>query len=168
MSVPSGQVHNAINTLSFVALAGGYGYATSQGLIPRFDVGQIGLFTIAFAAGTFLLSPDLDLAEQNVSSKRNWGYLGFLWVPYGWVFSHRGLSHTWLIGPLTRLFYLALLLAAPVWFSRDLLHNFRIGQDDALAVMVGFYISQWLHLLADGLSPDLQRSFGLASSRRRR
>jgi uncharacterized metal-binding protein len=166
--VPSGQVHNAINTLSYVALAGGYGYASSRHLIPHFDLGQIGLFTTAFAAGTFLLSPDLDLAEQNVSSKRNWGFLGFLWVPYGWVFSHRGLSHTWLIGPLTRLFYLALLLAAPVWFSRELLHNFRIGQDDALAVMVGYYVSQWLHLLADGVSPDVQRGFGLAGPRRRR
>jgi uncharacterized metal-binding protein len=166
--VPSGQVHNAINTLSFVAIAGGYGYATNQSLIPHFDVGQIGLCTVAFAAGTFLLSPDLDLAEQNVSSKRNWGLLGFLWVPYGWVFSHRGLSHTWLIGPLTRLFYLALLLAVPVWFARDVLHNFRIGQDDALAVMVGYYVSQWLHLLADGVSPDIQRGLGLAQSRRRR
>ncbi len=168
MPVPSGQVHNAINTLSFVALAGGYGYASSQNLLPHFDVGQIGLFTTAFAAGTFLLSPDLDLAEQNVSSKRNWGLLGFLWVPYGWVFSHRGLSHTWLIGPLTRLFYLALLLAVPVWFARELLHNFRIGQDDALAIMVGYYISQWLHLLADGVSPDVQRGLGFAGPRRRR
>ena len=76
--MPSGQVHNAINTLSYLALAGGYGYTTSQGLIPHFDLGQIGLFSVAFAAGTFLLSPDLDLAEQNVSSKRNWGLLGFL------------------------------------------------------------------------------------------
>jgi uncharacterized metal-binding protein len=166
--VPSGQVHNAINTLSYVAIAGAYGYSTSQGLVPHFDVAQIGLFSLSFAAGTFLLSPDLDLAEQNVSSKRNWGLLGFLWVPYGWVFSHRGLSHTWLIGPLTRLFYLALLLAAPVWFARELLHNFRIGQDDALAITVGYYVSQWLHLIADGFSPDMQRGLGLSSSRRRR
>jgi uncharacterized metal-binding protein len=166
--MPSGQVHNAINTLSYVAIAGAYGYGSSQGLISRFDVGQIGLFSLAFAAGTFLLSPDLDLAEQNVSSKRNWGLLGFLWVPYGWVFSHRGLSHTWLIGPLTRLFYLALLLAAPVWFGREVLQNFRIGQDDALAIMVGYYVSQWLHLLADGVSPDVQRGLGIAQSRRRR
>jgi uncharacterized metal-binding protein len=78
------------------------------------------------------------------------------------------LSHTWLIGPLTRLFYLALLLAVPVWFARELLHNFRIGQDDALAIMVGYYISQWLHLLADGVSPDVQRGLGFSQSRRRR
>jgi uncharacterized metal-binding protein len=163
-----GRVHNAINTLSYVAIAGGYGYASSQRLLPEFDVGQIGLFSLAFVAGTFLLSPDLDLAEQNVSSKRNWGLLGFLWVPYGWVFSHRGLSHTWLIGPITRLFYLALLLAGPVWFARDVLRNFRIGQDDLLAISVGYYVSQWLHLIADGVSPDLQRGLGLSKARRRR
>ncbi len=127
-----------------------------------------------------MLSPDLDLAEQNVDSKRNWGFLGFLWVPYGMMFSHRGLSHTWIVGPLTRVLYLGVLLAVPIWFLRqpvletklpgvtrgivhDLLNSLQsvfssgvLASQAVLALAVGYYVSQWLHLIADGVSPDLQ------------
>ena len=103
--MPSGKVHNAINTLSLLALSGGYSYAYSSHLF-KLEPGAVLTFAAAFVAGTFLLSPDLDLAEQHVSIKNNWGWLGFLWVPYGWVFSHRGISHSWIVGPLTRLVYL--------------------------------------------------------------
>ena len=127
-----------------------------------------------------MLSPDLDLAEQNVDSKRNWGILGFLWVPYGMMFSHRGLSHTWIVGPLTRVLYLCLLLALPIWLLRQpiletklrginrgivhdlvlsLQHVFSSGWlagQVGLGLALGFYVSQWLHLIADGVAPDLQ------------
>ena len=124
--VPSGRVHNAINTIAFVALSGVYGYAYTRGG-PRFDALEVAAFGAAFFAGTFLLSPDLDLAEGHVSSKRAWGPLGFLWVPYGWVFSHRGTSHSWVVGPISRLLYLALLLAAPAYLAREWLAGWRVG-----------------------------------------
>ena len=186
--MPSGKVHNAINTLSLLALSGGYSYAYSSHLF-KLEPGAVLTFAAAFVAGTFLLSPDLDLAEQHVSIKNNWGWLGFLWVPYGWVFSHRGISHSWIVGPLTRLLYLALLLALPIYFLRDpilhlklegvtrgpifdLLTSFKnfwrkpeVARDTLLALAAGYYISQWLHLIADGVAPDVTSSF---MSRKRR
>jgi uncharacterized metal-binding protein len=177
--VPSGQVHNLINTLSFVGIAGCYGYAHAAGWV-RLEPMTLMTFSGAFLAGTFMLSPDLDLAEQNVDSKRNWGFLGFLWIPYGMMFSHRGLSHTWIVGPLTRVVYLCLLLAIPIWLLRqpvletellgvtrgiihDLLNSLQnvfssgiLASQAALGLGLGYYISQWLHLMADGVAPDLQ------------
>ena len=166
-AMPSGRVHNAINTLTLVAIAGGYGYAVQQDLVPIMPPTNLAAFSVAFLAGTFLLSPDLDLAENNVSSKSNWGWLGFLWVPYGWMFSHRGMSHTWIVGPLTRVLYLMLLLAVPVYLLHFPLERLRVNldQNTLLAAIIGYYVSQWLHLIADGVSPDIQPRF--SRSRRR-
>jgi uncharacterized metal-binding protein len=176
--VPAGSVHNLINTLSFVGLAGCYGYAHAAGWV-RLEPATLLTFSGAFAAGTFMLSPDLDLAEQNVDSKKNWGILGFLWIPYGMMFSHRGLSHTWLVGPLTRLLYLGVLLAVPIYLLRqpvlqaelpgvtrgivyDLLNSLQnvfssgvLASQAGAGLMLGYYVSQWLHLIADGVSPDV-------------
>ena len=186
--MPSGKVHNAINTLSLLALSGGYSYTYSNHLF-KLEPGAVLAFVSSFVVGTFLLSPDLDLAEQHVSIKNNWGWLGFLWVPYGWIFSHRGTSHSWILGPFTRLIYLALLLALPIYFLRDpilhlklqgvtrgpifdLLTSFKnfwrkpeVARDTLLALAAGYYISQWLHLIADGVAPDVTSSF---MSRKRR
>ena len=157
--VPSGRVHNLINLAGYAALGGAAWSARQAGLLS-FDAAQALCFSVGFAVGTFLLSPDLDLAEGHVSSKRAWGPLGALWVPYGMLFSHRGLSHSWIVGPLTRLAYLAV-LAALGW---GLLHALAPGlrwpapaaPPWALAwpLLAGYYLSQWLHLIADGIRPD--------------
>jgi uncharacterized metal-binding protein len=187
VNVPSGSVHNLINSLSFVGLAGCYGYAHAAGWV-RLEPATLLTFGGAFAAGTFMLSPDLDLAEQNVDSKKNWGIFGFLWIPYGMMFSHRGLSHTWLVGPLTRVLYLGLLLALPMYLLRqplleaelagvsrgivyDLFNSLQnVFSSDVLAsqagagLLLGYYLSQWLHLIADGVAPDM----AFARKKRRR
>jgi uncharacterized metal-binding protein len=165
--MPAGRVHNVINTVSFLAFTGAYAYAYSGGLVA-FAPLAAAAFTGAFFAGTFLLSPDLDLAEGHVSSKRAWGPLGFLWVPYGWLMSHRGLSHTWVVGPFTRLAYLAALLALPAYLLREQVLAWHPDSAAALWALVGFYVSQWLHLIADGVMPDLERPAFLPRARRRR
>lgn len=92
--MPSGRVHETIN---LTVLGGGvvaylvYGGSPGE---PR----ALAL-ALAYLAGTFLLSPDLDLAEKGTRSQRRWGPLGLLWRPYGRLFRHRGLSHTWVLGP---------------------------------------------------------------------
>lgn len=158
--MPSGRIHNIINLSSYAVLATSVFIAQQQGLISisRLDALQ---FSASFAAGTLLLSPDLDLATGKVNSKRYWGILGFLWIPYGMMFSHRGFSHTWLIGPLTRLIYLALIVGL-VWGILKLgfpqMAVPQLPSAEALKVfwplLAGYYLSQWLHLIADGIWPD--------------
>ena len=187
--MPSGRVHNLINTLSFAAIVGSYGYAHTAGWV-RLEPITLLTFSGAFLAGTYLLSPDLDLAEQNVDSKRNWGILGALWIPYGMMFSHRGLSHTWIVGPPTRVVYLCLLLALPIWLlrqpvletqllgvTRGLIYDFfnslqnvfssgLLASQAVLGLVAGYYLSQWLHLMADGIAPDMQPRFFRKKRRR--
>jgi len=170
--VPSGRVHEAINL-------GVLGLATAAYWVyqPDFEISQPALvaFMGSYLLGTFLITPDLDLAEQQVRAKGHWGWLGWLWVPYGWMFAHRGLSHTWLIGPLTRLLYLGAVGLVVFWLCGAI--SSYLGLDISLqaqlkapsqevfwALVSGYYISQWLHLIADGIWPDRGR---LLRSRRR-
>ncbi|AAF11443.1 hydrolase [Deinococcus radiodurans R1 = ATCC 13939 = DSM 20539] len=166
-AVPSGRVHNLINLGTFAVLGTAALYVQRAQLWPdpTFTLTPTMAlnFTWAFMAGTFLLSPDLDLSEGRVDSKRRWGPLGFLWVPYGRMFSHRGLSHTWIVGPLTRLLYLGLIAGAVWTVLKFALPQLGLGWPRLpqplpykvlLPVAAGYYLSQWLHLLADGVYPD--------------
>jgi len=156
--MPSGRTHEAIN-LTLLGLGGALYLA--QGGSP--EEPRALAFLLGYLAGTFLLSPDLDLAEKGVRAQGRWGVLGALWRPYGWLFRHRGLSHTWILGPLTRLGYLLLLL----FLLYGLLKGVAafMGASLALALpplpkevllfgLLGYYLSQWLHLVADGIWPD--------------
>jgi uncharacterized metal-binding protein len=167
--VPNGRTHEAINLTFFAGLAAGYAYARSQGLATELEqlvTPQVmTTFSVSYLVGTFLVTPDLDLAEQGVRAKSNWGLLGLLWIPYGAMFSHRGLSHTWLVGPMTRLIYLVIVALALGYVASAVAPFFgyafsvktqlvRNGQELAIGALVGYYVSQWLHLIADGIAPD--------------
>lgn len=111
--MPAGRVHEAINLGALGLLSASYLYHGDH--LGVSEPAAFG-FAAAYLIGTFLVTPDLDLAEQRVRAKGNWGVLGWLWVPYGLIFSHRGWSHTWIVGPLTRLAYMAL-MGALLWFG---------------------------------------------------
>lgn len=162
----SGRAHETINLLALGGLALGTAWARSAGHGDALEAvlpaqGRVA-FLVAYLVGTFLVTPDLDLASRSVQAKSNWGVFGLLWVPYGWVFRHRGLSHSWLLGPATRLIYMALLawalarlagLLAPA-FGYELAVEARLERHGwwlAVGAAGGYYLSQWLHLLADGL-----------------
>lgn len=154
----------------YTALAAVTVLAAREGLVT-FTQTQTLHFSLGFLAGTFLLSPDLDLSEQGVNSKRNWGFLGPLWVPYGMVFSHRGLSHTWIVGPLTRVAYIAIIVFIVVGVLRTFWPEVELPKlpqpfewKVLIPVTLGYFLSQWLHLIADGIRPD----HGLRRARRRR
>lgn len=70
------------------------------------------VFTLSYLVSSFLLSPDLDLPQSDAAHR--WGPLRILWLPYARAFRHRGLSHSIVWGPLTRVGYL-LVLAALIW-----------------------------------------------------
>lgn len=167
--MPNGRTHEAINLTFYAGLAAGYAYARTQGLTAELEQivtpQAVTTFSVSYLVGTFLVTPDLDLAEQGVRAKSNWGLLGMLWIPYGAMFSHRGLSHTWILGPLTRILYIAVvalaLSYAAAWVApffgyrlsirTQLVENWR---ELAVGALLGYYLSQWLHLVADGISPD--------------
>ncbi len=171
--MPSGRVHEAINTGVLGLASAAYWVYQSEVAIPEpVAVAFVGSFLV----GTFLVTPDLDLAEQQVRAKGRWGWLGLFWVPYGWMFSHRGLSHTWIIGPLTRILYLGAVGVVLYWITAlvtgylgvrlDLQAQLRVPSQEILwALILGYYVSQWLHLIADGIWPD---SGILRPSKRRR
>ncbi len=160
--MPSGRVHEAIN-LGVLGLASAAYWAYQQA-IPIPQPAAVA-FVGGFLVGTFLITPDLDLAERRVRAKERWGWLGFFWVPYGWLFAHRGLSHTWIVGPLTRILYLGAVgaalyglahtLAEYLGLRLDLQTQLKAPPQEILwALVLGYYASQWLHLLADGIWPD--------------
>lgn len=161
--MPAGRVHEAFN----LALLGGgaLAYLAWQGpkALEAFQNPQVLALGLGYLLGTFLLSPDLDLAEKGVRSLGYWGPLGWLWRPYGWLFRHRGLSHTWVLGPLTRIGYLGLLL----WLLGLLLGelgralglqaprvHLALSGETAWPGVLGYYLSQWAHLVLDGILPD--------------
>lgn len=156
--MPSGRAHEAIN-LSL--LGGGALIYLAYGGSP--EEPKALTFALAYLAGTFLLSPDLDLSEKGVRAQRRWGVLGVLWRPYGWLFRHRGLSHTWFLGPLTRLGYLTALVLLGSSLAQGLASSLGVDLNlrpppwppEALAWgLAGYYLSQWFHLVADGIWPD--------------
>lgn len=178
--MPSGRTHEAINLTSFGVVAGSYAWARSAGLTDRYGTllaSETALvFAVSFLIGTFFITPDLDLAYGRVQARNNWGLLGRLWVPYGRMFRHRGWSHSWVVGPLTRLIYLALIALILSWGASILAlyfgYTFRIEvalgenwQELAIGALAGYYLSQWLHLIADGIRPD--HKFRLFGRRRR-
>lgn len=166
--VASGRTHETVNIVALGALGALYAWGRNEGYGAAIDAvappSTRAAFTLAFLVGTFFVTPDMDLAEKNVRAKSNWGLLGLLWVPYGLMFKHRGLSHSWLLGPLTRLAYLVLLGLGALYLLSALGPTFGYSfsvearvfgnwQPIALGALAGYYLSQWLHLAADGHAP---------------
>ncbi len=160
-----GRRHETVNLLVLggITAAWYWGRLTGQQLPPE-ELAPLparAAFVVSYLVGTLLVTPDLDLANRRVRAKSNWGIFGILWVPYGVLFRHRGLSHTWIVGPATRLAYMAVLLLAlselaqvlAGWLGSGLeLRAGFYGQWGWLAAgsAAGYYLSQWLHLLVDG------------------
>ncbi len=181
MLVASGRTHETVNVVALGVLAGAYAYARSQGYQEQIDAVLPGpsrlALLVSYLIGTFLVTPDLDLAENSVRAKSNWGLLGLLWVPYGALFKHRGLSHSWILGPATRLVYMAMLALALAWLADAaapyLGYHFSVEvplgnwRELAFGALIGYYLSQWLHLVADGKLLERPRS-GRTSGRKRR
>jgi uncharacterized metal-binding protein len=111
-----------------------------------------------------MLSPDLDLRHNR--SRRRWGPLGFLWIPYTKIFKHRGVSHSLIFGTLTRLGYLgliALLIALGlsyfnVWaIPFDALRTFSIDLKLFSLLLAGLWLPNILHTLTDHVHSALRR-----------
>lgn len=114
------------------------------------------IFVLAYLFGTFLLSPDMDLAKSEPMA--NWGLLRWIWRPYANLFKHRGISHTPILGTLTRVLYLLvviymILAIINVCFEMDWKMSFRhlnkINWTAAIWALAGLCLPDLFHILAD-------------------
>lgn len=64
-------------------------------------INEAGPFMAGWVIGTLFLSPDLDIGP-----KKRAGILGTALYPYSLLFKHRGISHHFLWGTLSRVVYL--------------------------------------------------------------
>jgi uncharacterized metal-binding protein len=146
--MPSGRTHLGIET-AVLALAVSVGAMwVRRGSL---SAETLAAFACGFAFGMFFLSPDLDLARSRPAKR--WGILSILWWPYARLFRHRGLSHHIFWGPLTRLAYLAVIAAAAYFalgamMGRPVLP--RLVHVEVLAVLLGVYTPNVVHVLVDG------------------
>lgn len=176
--MPSGRTHEAINSGALAIGAAMYLWFGKREPMQLLQDASAASFCLAYLAGTFLVTPDLDLAAQHVNAKRNWGILGFLWVPYGLLSKHRGMSHSWIIGPAVRAAYLLIAAGMLLWAAEafGLLNGFagpwEGGNQEAKPMLLwgttGYYASQWLHLMADGCWPWTTRAKRRSTKKRRK
>lgn len=97
--------------------------------------------------GAWLLSPDLDM--WGTSPIKRWGPLRLIWYPYTKMFQHRGYSHTWIVGPCTRLLYLGVPVVGLWWYHCEL-----DGYGPWLVYLTaGIIAGNWVHLMGDGIAP---------------
>ncbi|ADR37835.1 Protein of unknown function DUF2227, metal-binding protein (plasmid) [Oceanithermus profundus DSM 14977] len=158
--MPRGPVHESVN-LTALAL----GVIAYHRLVPEGSAalppGTLEGFVAGYLLGSLWITPDLDLAERKNTPRpaRLWGWLRLLWIPYGRLFRHRGLSHTWVVGPITRILYLVLILEG-VLYGLSLLPGMGTTLEPLTttkwllspvggAGLAGYFVAQWLHLVLD-------------------
>lgn len=116
-------------------------------------------FAGAFTYSTLFMNPDLDLANQI----RLFSIRGLLTLPfrsYAKIFSHRGLSHSPLLGSFTRiawlfgwgaLIFLAIYQTLPA--KGDFLKFYKHYEPFILYSLAGICFADWGHLLLDMKKP---------------
>jgi uncharacterized metal-binding protein len=105
--------------------------ATTQTPLP-YDGFLIG----GFLWGGWFASPDVDTISK--SSKRL-----PIWWAYRAIFKHRGISHTLLLGTLTRVVYCLPLLFL-LWYNGASLGAIAF-------LLIGWELSAWVHYFQDGI-----------------
>lgn len=115
---------------------------------------HISVFSFCFAYSTLFMNPDLDLSNQiKLFSLRGFFSLPFRF--YSYFFKHRGISHTPIIGSLTRIIWLFAFLAIFFYLihlpfdSKGIFHFYHHYQKELLFGLAGIFIADFFHLLLD-------------------
>ncbi|WP_261665335.1 metal-binding protein [Deinococcus sp. Marseille-Q6407] len=138
--MPNGQTHALINLSVLTVVASSYlSTPTIQGTLGLNALWACG----GFLCGTLLVTPDLDLNSPTLARKA-WGPLGFIWIPYARLSRHRGMSHSYILGPLIRAAYIT-----PLLYGALMLSNLSFTTLNVAYALAGYYLSQWLHSAAD-------------------
>ena len=142
--MPNGKTHRNFNIVVLLFLM--------VILVSELSNTLVWFFIGGYLAGIFLINPDLDLRFS--SGKKNWKILGFIWIPYSWIFKHRGISHNILFGTLTRLIYLAI-VGTIVLALAERIFNCSIiipYSQNFIFALLGLWFSDFLHIFLDKLA----------------
>ncbi|RLC49191.1 MAG: hypothetical protein DRH57_00365 [Candidatus Cloacimonadota bacterium] len=156
-NMPNWRAHNKINFVMYficLAIILIFFHRLEKIISPALNILLL-IFTASYIFSNYFLSPDLDLKKNEC--KKNWGIFGFIWVPYTSVFKHRGISHSIIFGPLTRIIYLLLIILLPLIVLKKIgILNIDIsinldsfGWKVLITVIIGIYLPCLFHTLAD-------------------
>lgn len=117
------------------------------------------IFSSAFIYGTLYMNPDLDLAH----SIKLFSFRGVLTMPfrgYSKIFKHRGISHSIILGTLTRVGYLVglaffisyFLLQIP-YFHQEAYLFYQSNKTLFITGFLGLFLADFFHILVDVLTP---------------
>lgn len=112
-------------------------------------------FCLTFIYSTCFMNPDLDLVHQ-IKLHSIKGFFSLPFRMYSKVFRHRGLSHSFLFGTLTRVLWLsvfgfiiffAFYQTAPT--QNSLMAYFKHHKLYIYYALAGIVVADWCHLLLD-------------------
>lgn len=154
--MPSGKTHLLLNTLLLPLAGGAVAFALGPEAALRFALG--------YAVTTVFLSPDLDLNEPNYNQylvRRHVDWLTpyfWYWKPYGRLFTHRGISHGYVLGTVTRWVYLfPLLYAARILWAWQAWPWPSFPEGDVAVVLLGGLVADAIHITADRWTSRFKR-----------
>lgn len=135
--MPNGEIHvksNIIFVVGFVIL----GLAATV-----IDHTYLICFVAGYLFATFFANPDCD--TRNNSTKNRWGVFQIIWRPYSHLFSHRGISHWYFVGTITRIVYLGIIpvIALNAWHV--------LKNEFLLVGFVGMTMADNVHIIFDYL-----------------
>lgn len=122
-------------------------------LFTWLEVKKIIVFLSFYLFSTFFLHPDLDLARKvKIFSLR--GLFSIFFWPYSFFLKHRGISHHWIGGTISRLAYLLILFFLFSWifhFSDKERFLFFLNKQKEICLLgfLGIFTSDIFHLILD-------------------
>jgi uncharacterized metal-binding protein len=144
------KTHSSFNLLLILPLFLGVIVAF---LAPQWPL--LATFAISFSYSTLFMSPDMDLASQiKLFSLR--GVLSIPFRSYALFFRHRGMSHSILLGTMTRLLWLFGFVNIILYLVLQIVPNTKsvfdyvmLYQEYFLWGIAGVFIADLSHLLLD-------------------
>lgn len=113
------------------------------------------VFMGAFVYTTLFMNPDLDLVH-NIKLMSVRGFFSIPFRAYSMIFRHRGISHSFFWGSLTRILWLGgigLLVFFVVYKNLPSVSNFKLYWKHYkyffIYALAGICIADWCHLLLD-------------------
>lgn len=112
-------------------------------------------FCLAFIYATFFMNPDMDLADR-IKLFSIKGFFTFPFRIYSKVFRHRGLSHNFFLGTLTRVLFMGIFFLAIFYFinkrfisTNDMLSFYKMYKNYILFGFAAFFLADICHLVLD-------------------